>query len=159
MGEVGIPFKHLVNIFQIARGDSATTLDIIKRSGYAVRNEEILFKRMDYARKWLARHAPEEMRFTPFEGDTLPPEASEFSPEIKKALSYFADQLTPGITGDAIHSLFYSVKEVCGVDPKDFFKAVYLLLIGKERGPRAGWFIEILGVDKVKKRFLSAAAL
>jgi lysyl-tRNA synthetase class 1 len=157
MEPVGIPFKHLVNIFQIARGDAATTLEIIKRGGYSVRDEKALFRRMEYARTWLTRHAPEEMRFTPLE--ELPAEAASFSPGIKKAFAFFAEALTPDMSGDAVHELFYQVKDASGVDPKDFFRAVYLLLIGKERGPRAGWFIQILGIPAVKERFAKAAAL
>jgi lysyl-tRNA synthetase class I len=50
------------------------------------------------------------------------------------------------------------VKDASGVD-EGLFPGGLSVLIGKERGPRAGWFIQILGIPAVKERFAKAAAL
>ena len=35
------------------------------------------------------------------------------------------------------------------VDPKDFFAAIYQVLLGQERGPRFGSFARLVGLDRV----------
>ena len=37
--------------------------------------------------------------------------------------------------------------------PGEFFRAIYLSLLGKPRGPRAGWFIATLGAEFCAGRF------
>jgi lysyl-tRNA synthetase class 1 len=36
-----------------------------------------------------------------------------------------------------------------GIEPKDFFKLLYAILLGAERGPRLGPYIIDVGKDKV----------
>jgi lysyl-tRNA synthetase class 1 len=43
-----------------------------------------------------------------------------------------------------------------GVDPKMIFRALYLAFLGRERGPRLGWFLEALSRDFVIRRMLEA---
>ena len=40
-----------------------------------------------------------------------------------------------------------------GVRPPELFQAIYLALLGKAKGPRAGAFLSVLGVAFVAKRF------
>ena len=154
-GEVGVPFKHLVNIIQVAFQNEDDAIKIIERGGYKIKDENALKRRLNYAKKWLKNYAPPEMLFSPLE--ELPTEASQISDSVKTALKFLADNLTDTMTGEEIHTLFYKARDSAGIEPKELFHAVYLTLIGKDRGPRAGWFIETLGMDFVKKRFFEAS--
>ena len=154
MGSVGVPFKHLVNIVQIAGPDDTEALAIIRRGGYTRFDEAALLRRLAYARSWLARYAPGDMLFSKCE--ELPEAARAFSPEIRRALVWFAEHLADGFEPDQIHTLFYEAKEACAVEVNAIFEAFYLSVIGKKRGPRAGWFVKTLGIDFVRARLLEA---
>ena len=39
----------------------------------------------------------------------------------------------------------------------ELFQAIYLALLGKPRGPRAGWFVAALGAECCAARFREAA--
>ena len=41
--------------------------------------------------------------------------------------------------------------------PPELFQAIYLALLGKAKGPRAGAFLSVLGVEFVAKRFSEAS--
>ncbi len=60
--------------------------------------------------------------------------------------------------GQAIHELIYELAgEFEGSRPADLFRAIYLSLLGKPRGPRAGSFLAVLGPDFSAQRFKEAA--
>jgi len=161
MGSVGVPFKHLVNIAQIAGGDDAEALRIIARGGYTVLDREALRKRLAYARKWLARYAPPEIKFS--KCPEIPQEALSLPREARQALAFIADRLADDMDADRLHALFYEAKEACAhegseIEVSEIFEAFYLAVIGKKRGPRAGWFIQTLGLDFARERLLEAAS-
>ncbi|MEM0330381.1 MAG: hypothetical protein QXW84_03275 [Archaeoglobaceae archaeon] len=60
------------------------------------------------------------------------------------------------MNADEIHTLVYEVAKELGIDANKAFKAIYKILVGKEQGPRVGYFIKSLGVEWVKKRFHEA---
>ncbi|MBN2067402.1 MAG: lysine--tRNA ligase [Candidatus Diapherotrites archaeon] len=114
----------------------------------------LLFKR---ARKWVLDYAPEEFRVS--FSETL-------SPEAKAAISSEAKSLLPGLskaiagakTADEIQQAIFNTAKQNNVQPKALFNAVYLALVGKESGPRAGLLIIGLGKGKCVKRLVEAAA-
>ncbi|MGH9856953.1 MAG: hypothetical protein ACRD4B_03815, partial [Acidobacteriota bacterium] len=46
--------------------------------------------------------------------------------------------------GEWFHKAIYEFKDAMSLQPKFMFAALYHVLIGKESGPRAGWFLSIL---------------
>jgi lysyl-tRNA synthetase class 1 len=57
---------------------------------------------------------------------------------------------------DALHALVYSVAEETGTSPREIFRALYIVFLGKERGARMGWFLEALGREFVERRIIEA---
>ena len=152
---VGVPFKHLVVVAQIAKFDPSNTQKILETTGYMVENLESLRERLHYVRNWLERFAPEELKFEV--RSTLPQEVAELTVQQRGFLRKLAEGLRPGMSGDEIHTAIYdAAKEEEGVKPGELFRAVYISLLGKERGPRAGGFIESLGIDWCTGRFREA---
>lgn len=49
--------------------------------------------------------------------------------------------------GTWFHYAIYGFKESTGMQPKDMFTTLYQAIIGKDSGPRAGWFLSILPRD------------
>jgi lysyl-tRNA synthetase, class I len=153
---VGIPFKHLVVVAQAAGFDLARVAAILERTGYVGFDRDAVAERMEYARRWLARHAPEDLRFEVRE--TLPEETKALSPAQRSFLARLASEIEDGMDGDAVHALIYGIAaEIPGAKPAELFASIYISLLGKPRGPRAGWFISVLGVPFCAERFRVAA--
>jgi lysyl-tRNA synthetase class 1 len=154
---VGVPFRHLVSVLQMAAGNFGQAVRILERGGHRVDDRDGLRQRFDQARVWLDRFAPDEEKFSIQE--TLPATAANLTAAQKKFLSLFADRLTPEMDGEGIHRLIYELKDEAGLEgPREAFQAIYLVLLDKRSGPRAGWFLSILETDFVRTRFREAAA-
>jgi lysyl-tRNA synthetase class 1 len=154
---VGVPFKHLVVAAQVARFDVARTLEVLARTGYHGLDPDAVSARLAYARRWLDRHAPDDMKFEVKR--ELPDEAAALSHDQKAFLKRLAETLNEGMDGEAVHLLIYELaKEFPEAKPATLFQALYVALLGKPKGPRAGLFIAALGPGFCAARFASASA-
>jgi len=154
---VGVPFKHLVVAAQVARFDVDRTIEVLGKTGYDGLDREAVASRLEYARRWLARHAPEDVKFEV--RAERPPEAASLSADQKSFLSRLAAGLVDGMSGEAVHLLVYDLaKEFPGAKPAVLFQAIYVSLLGKPKGPRAGTFIAALGPAFCARRFDEVAA-
>lgn len=155
---VGVPFKHLIVAAQVAGFDVERTMDVLARTGYHGLDAATVGSRLGCARRWLDRHAPEEIRFEVKK--TLPPEAGALTPDQKSFLGRLGSRLEDAMDGEAIHLLVYELaKEFPGTKPAQLFQALYIALLAKPRGPRAGTFIRALGPRLCADRFLEASAV
>ena len=96
-----------------------------------------------YVENWInLGYVPQEFifKFSPKRIDRLNPE-----------LAAFADRLELTMTDEGIHNLVYEVARESGVNPSDFFKALYSTLIDKDSGPKLGRLIATIGTDKIKQ--------
>ncbi|MEW5807617.1 MAG: lysine--tRNA ligase [Acidobacteriota bacterium] len=153
---IDIPFRHIVVVAQIANFDIDNAIEILRRSGYLQVDREELERRMIYAKRWLAEFAPEEVKFEVRE--RTPEEAGSLSESQKRFLRILAERIGDRRSGEEIHQLIYSIaEEIEGVEPYGLFEAIYLSILGKERGPRAGWFLAFLDRQFVINRFQDAA--
>jgi lysyl-tRNA synthetase class 1 len=153
---LGIPYRHIVSLNQTTGGNIDRIAAILERNGVEVSNKERLQQLVTYASRWLETFAPEEVKFQI--QDSLPEQAGELSDEQKRVLALLADRLQHGMNADQIHNLIYEIKEELGIAPGAVFKAIYVSLLGKDRGPRAGWFLSSLDIDFLKTRFAEASA-
>ena len=53
------------------------------------------------------------------------------------------------VTEDTLQSMVFEIASSSGVEPKDFFGAIYQILLGQERGPRFGSFAKLVGIERV----------
>lgn len=149
-----VPFSHLVASYQAALKDKRRTIEIIARTehGYQVdQNRQILEDELDYIDRWLKAWAPEEVKFEL--KDTV--EASDFTDEQKRFLDELAGKIQKApqdADGEWFHKAIYDFKDSTGFSPKELFTTLYHVLIGKDSGPRAGWFLSILPRDWLIKR-------
>ena len=150
-----IPFRHMITVVQIARTD-AQIFEILQRSGYDVTDREGIFKQAQRARAWLESYAPEEVRFSVQE--SLPAEARALPGQDLYALGLMVSAFSrlADWKADALHALVYSVAEETGTSPREIFRALYIVFLGKERGARMGWFLEALGREFVERRIIEA---
>lgn len=150
-----IPFRHMVTVVQIAR-DEKGVLEILERSGYAIRNREGVLAAAHRARIWIERYAPDFVKFEVQE--TLPSSALEPDANERYALGVLAARYMAldDWSAERLHNAVYEVGKETNVDPKQIFTAVYLSILGQKRGPRLGWFLEALGRDFVVGRLMEA---
>jgi lysyl-tRNA synthetase class 1 len=154
---VGVPFKHLVVAAQVAGFDVARTMEVLARTGYRGLDPEAVSQRLAYARRWLDRHAPEDMKFEVKR--ELPAEVAALSEDQKTFLARLASGLSDAMDGEAVHLLIYDLaKEFPAAKPAELFQALYIALLGKSKGPRAGLFVAALGPGFCAQRFAAASA-
>jgi lysyl-tRNA synthetase class 1 len=138
---VQMPHIHLNQELETMKGGSLTEADM-----------DEIDMRIQYARLWLEDYAEDAFIFKL--QDMLPEKASELSQEQREALHVFADKLQSLETkdGQSIHELTHAVKEETGLDAKSFFTALYVAFLGKESGPKVGWFLSTLDPEFVMTR-------
>jgi lysyl-tRNA synthetase class 1 len=127
-----------------------------KEKGARLSDAELreLHRRLELARAWLERWAPDEAKFEVLE--TTPD--VELTPAQRRYL--FAIKALIGTVHDAgemQNQLYEYAKKVGLVDAKgkpsqDAFAAIYLAFIGKPNGPRAGWLLLSMEPERVRRR-------
>lgn len=153
---LGVPFRHLVVVAQAANYELDKILAILARNGYPSLSAGAVAARLPYLRRWLDEFAPEDLRFEV--RGTIPNETSGLSDDQRRFLARLAGELREEMDGERIHELVYGLgAEFPATKPADLFQAIYLSLLGKPRGPRAGWFISVLGAKFCAERFVLAS--
>lgn len=149
-----IPFSHLVESYQASLRDADKTLDVIARTEHAEtvdRDAEIIKNELRFIDNWLAKYAPDEVKFAL--QDQI--DETQFSDEQKQFMSELADKIVSApedADGEWFHKAIYEFKDSLGIQPKELFGTLYKVLIAKSSGPRAGWFLSILPRDWLIKR-------
>lgn len=153
---VGLSYKHLVVVAQVAGFDPDKTMAILEREGRRGISREGLVRRLNYARKWLASFAPEDLKFTV--QPLLPEAVTELDDTQRTLLGQLSTRLQEGMDGEVVHNLIFELARDAGEsNARTLFQAIYIALLGKPRGPRAGWFIALLDIDFCRRRFEEAA--
>jgi lysyl-tRNA synthetase class 1 len=145
-----IPFTHLVSSYQAASLDKDRTIEILSRTpeySEAAKDEaETIRKQLDFIAGWLnSGWAPEEIKFSIEEN--IAHLENRFSDEEKKYLNRLAVKIAEApehADGEWFHKAIYTIKESMNLQPQQVFKPLYVALINKESGPRAGWFLSDL---------------
>jgi len=153
-----IPFLHVVIAAQIAQHNFKNAIEVLKRSGYRVddSDENALKDYLKYADNWLAAFAPDVFKFEV--QDELPKEVENLPEEAKAFLKQLADYFKKiSWDAEAVHNSIHEIGQNFGLSARKSFQAVYVCLLGKKSGPRAGWFITSLDRDFVINRFKEAS--
>lgn len=116
----------------------------IKKAGYE--------KWVKYARIWIDRYAPDSEKFVVV--NDLPEQAKNLSREQKDYLKKIAKELEKKWNPEDFQKALYEWSKELTIPSKDAFAAIYLALIGKNHGPKAGWLILSLEKEFIRNRFL-----
>ena len=126
----------------------------LKGQGEQLSNADMqeLALRSHYAKRWLAEYAAEEFTFEL--QPELPSAAAELTNQQRTAMTLLAQKLreVTDTNGAELHELIHTAKEQSGLSPREFFQAIYMLFLGKESGPKVGWFLSSLDRDFVIAR-------
>lgn len=149
-----VPFSHLVASYQAALKDPERTLAVIRRTEHAKTVDEdakIIKTELKFIDEWLKSRAPEEVKFSLNESV----DQADYSQAERAYFAALAAKITAApadADGDWFHKAVYELKDSTELEPKQLFTALYRLLIGKESGPRAGWFLSMLPRDWLTAR-------
>jgi lysyl-tRNA synthetase class 1 len=149
-----VPFSHLVASYQSALKDPDKTLDTIARTEHAVNvkaQRNVILEELKFIDNWLNKWAPDDVKFNIL--DKV--DASEFSEAEIKYLKALAEKIESGpeeADGEWLHKAVYEFKDQTDLEPKQLFQTLYKVLIGKDSGPRAGWFLSTLPKDWLVSR-------
>ncbi len=150
-----VPYRFMSVVAQIT-DDFEYILKILRRTGHMGEefNEDLVEERLSQSKNWIDSYAPEWTKFSLQE--ELPD--VKLDEEQKKGLKVLAESLDKDLDDIGMHNEIYRVaREDVEMNPKELFQAIYLVLIGKKSGPKAGSFIISLEKDFVKKRFIEAS--
>ncbi len=112
---------------------------------------KVLQTRINAAKYWLENFAPDEEKYQLQE--TLPEQAKELSPVQIAFLHRLADRLEQiDYNEETIQHEIFEVARHTPIDGKEAFKAIYTVLLGKDRGPKAGRLIAYIDKDFILKR-------
>jgi lysyl-tRNA synthetase class 1 len=154
---IHLPYRHLVTLLQIAKSWGGVK-EILLRTKQIPKDlkqedEERLKQRTTNVRYWLEKFAPEEVKFEV--QDTLP--KVTFTPEQKAILMQLKEKLpTLPWEPEAIHNAIYEVSETTKLPITIAFQAIYESILGKTKGPRAGYFLSNLEKQFVIQRLTEA---
>ena len=75
----------------------------------------------------------------------------ELDPGFRGALRVLAGALGSEEEPEDIQGTIYSIAKSSGIQPRDFFRTLYQIILGTPRGPKIGPFIKDIGRQKVAK--------
>ncbi|MBI5253525.1 MAG: lysine--tRNA ligase [Euryarchaeota archaeon] len=148
---VSLPFSHAALISQVFPGEDAI-ISSLKHSGhYEEKNRSLILKRIELARNWAQKYAPEEARIS-LSVDVEKIKA-QLSGRQKELLQKLAAWLEKDRSAEEIQVQVYQVANEMKIPLSEAFQAVYLSTTGKTKGPKAGALIASLDRKWVIKRF------
>ncbi|MCK5774066.1 MAG: lysine--tRNA ligase [Thermoplasmata archaeon] len=152
---IHIPYRHLVTLVQMTQ-DMGSLAEKIKLAEGLEDIDEISMGTIDERRTrimfWLERFAPENVKFHLC--DEAPDDVVNGLEEGHlKALSAMREEFaTCDWDAETLHNVIYDGSRSREIDPRDTFTAFYRILLGKEKGPRLGYFLHTMERDDVLKR-------
>jgi lysyl-tRNA synthetase class 1 len=147
----GVSFAHAVMVAQIGPNDEDIIRSLKKTGHYEKKMHDVIFERINKAKTWLKKYAPEDVKFTVQEEV---PKGLKLSSKQKEALHLLVKALKEKEWEQKkLFEEFYNICKKVGIKNTDFFRAAYNVLLNKDRGPKLAPFILALGKEKVISLF------
>lgn len=136
--EQHVPYRLLAEVAFAAPPDDLEGYCVRRLQAYRMVNEptEALLQRIRLARNW----AVEVM------GELPKPRLTAVE---RKAVKDLVDMLSSTTQAEAIQDGIFEIAKSNGLQPGEYFKLLYRVLLGSERGPRLGPYIVDVGVERV----------
>ncbi|MEM9336926.1 MAG: lysine--tRNA ligase [Patescibacteria group bacterium] len=137
-------FSQIAFLVQMPHMDLTTEVQEMKGAELTEADMNELSIRSHYAKRWLKEYADEKFIFTL--QVELPELAKELTNEQQAGLELLATKMENAgeLDAQSLHELIHEAKETSGLSPKEFFSAIYTVFLGKDSGPKVGWFLSTL---------------
>lgn len=149
-------FSKIAYMLQMPRADILEYGKGEKGADLTEEEKEEIENRVEIAKKWLEKFAPENYKFEIL--GSLPKNL-KLSDLQKKFLEKILELIKSKDTwqGEDLHQELHKIKQEMEISPRDAFSAIYLIFLNKESGPQAGWLLASLDKNFVQKRIGEAA--
>jgi lysyl-tRNA synthetase class 1 len=143
---LSVPYNVIANIASVIPEDTPNRDDIIINilqnskkapTELADKDQAQLERLIGYATEWVKDA-----------GTTMAHEPLELSDAEREALRQLVDVLDEDMEGEEIQNAVFSTAQEHDLKPAKFFKLLYYVLLGVQRGPRAGTLIKTIGVQR-----------
>jgi lysyl-tRNA synthetase class 1 len=161
-GPQRVSFRFAAVLSQVTKGAEAEAVKILENRKILVNpssmDEQFAARRIRLANRWVEQYAPPNLRFTLLE--VMPEEVKKkLSAKQKEGLRRLARDLSRReFRAVELHNHIYEVAKGINLETARLFQAIYLVLLGRDSGPRAGAFILALDREFVVRRFEEAAS-
>ena len=142
-------FRDVANYLEQPNVDLVKKFEEIKGGSFTQEEQSFLEERKKYARVWLEHYAPEEVKY---EMVSAIPKGLKLGEKEKEFLLRVSELLERKKEAEVLQQEIYDLTKKMGLDTKKAFTAIYQVLIGKDHGPKAAWFLLSLPKDKVVER-------
>lgn len=147
---VSLSFGHAAMVAQVFDREEDIINSLEKTGHYQKGQHGQIMDRISLARKWIRLYAPEESKYT-LQQEVSEEVKSKLSQQQVKALKTLASKLKSKKWEEKeLYNECYNIAKDAGLQPPEFFKAAYLVLLNKERGPKLAPFLLALGEKAVK---------
>ncbi|MHA1668883.1 MAG: lysine--tRNA ligase [Candidatus Heimdallarchaeaceae archaeon] len=148
-----VDYGLLATIEQVCLFDETRTIEKLKeqnilpekmsKKDYASFQER--FSRVKY---WLENYADERIKFSIVKKPVCA-EIKKIDVKIISLLEAAVKALPDNLSGDEITQHLYNFAKENEIKPSKFFNALYLILLDKKSGPRAGTLVDVVGYTEV----------
>ncbi|MCJ7450141.1 MAG: lysine--tRNA ligase [Candidatus Nanohaloarchaeota archaeon QJJ-9] len=150
---VRIPYKAACMIYQLVESEDrrvkvAKKLEDVP-SQLSEEDRKRVLERIEMAGNWLGEYPVEDFRIEVQE-EVSEEARDELSEEELKALKSLGEDLEEELSAKEAQSKVYELSDDFDIGAGEAFQSVYLTILGKESGPRAGNLIKAVGQEKVR---------
>ena len=153
--EQTISYRHLVTLTQSKESVDEIEKTLMRTGDISELNKtekDNLESRVKCIEGWISNHAPESVKFEIQEKSP----SINFSKEDLKRIEELKEQIGKiNWRAEEIHDSFYELQEKYNTPAKEYFRIMYLTILGKERGPRLGFFLATIEQKFVVERLNS----
>lgn len=146
-------FRDVANFVQQPGTDLVQKFSEAKGINLNETEKNILDLRIKYAKIWLEKFAPDNLRLSLTETSQNDFVLSE---EQKKYLKEAINLINENSDAEELQVKLYELTKEQGINAKSGFQAIYQVLINKDFGPRAGAFLREYPKEEIIKRFKKA---
>ena len=145
---VHVPYRLLAQLSSVAPEGAVNDFVTKRLATYGMVRDasEGLSTRVGWASKWAKRGGGEQAAELP-----------ELTESVRGAVRKFARALGDATDADGVQNAAFEAIKGAGLNPGDFFPAVYGILLGSDRGPRLGPYVMDAGKKEIAERLLAAA--
>ncbi|MFC1504279.1 lysine--tRNA ligase [Spirochaetota bacterium] len=141
-------FRHLCNILQIHDFDHGATKEFYADDIKNEHDEKKLERRLSCAESWIKMYAPDDFKFI-LNKEKVQVDVSDTVKKAVAGLCVLIKEKFDELDEKSLYESTYDIIHAHNVEPKDFFSAVYRMLISKDNGPKLAGFMKIIGKERL----------
>ncbi len=151
-------FSQVAFLVQMPHINMHVRVEEMKGSPLTELDKKELKLRAEYASIWLERAADEEYKFV-LQNDL--PAGFAITDVQRKALNGLMTYIDnkEHLDGQELHAVLHELRKQSGLEPKEFFGPIYLAFLGKDHGPKMGWFLSVLPRPFLDQKLFQALGL